>query len=55
MLLVVEVKTAIVDVAELLGTLDGKRRLAVRVARERGWQPTATSSWLGMGARTAGG
>ena len=36
-LLVVELKTEIVDVNELLGTLDRKRRLAKRIARERGW------------------
>ena len=48
MLLVVEVKTAIVDVPELLGTLDRKRRLAVRVARDKGWRPTATSCWLAI-------
>jgi transcriptional regulator with XRE-family HTH domain len=45
-LLVIELKTAIVDVNELLGTLDRKRRLASRVAVERGWQATSVSSWL---------
>jgi transcriptional regulator with XRE-family HTH domain len=36
-LLVIEVKTEIVDVGELLGTLDRKRRLAPIVARRFGW------------------
>jgi len=37
MILVIELKTDIVDLNELLGTLDRKRRLAWKVARERGW------------------
>jgi transcriptional regulator with XRE-family HTH domain len=37
--LVVELKTEIVDVQELIGRLDQKRRLAPRIARERGWVP----------------
>jgi len=36
-LIVIELKTDIVDVNELLGTFDRKRRLASRIARERGW------------------
>jgi transcriptional regulator with XRE-family HTH domain len=40
-LLVIELKTAVVDVNELLGTLDRKRRLAPRIARERGREPAA--------------
>ena len=49
MLLVIELKTDIVDVNELLGTLDRKRRLAWQVARDRGWEVnerTSTSAWL---------
>ena len=45
-LLVVEVKTAIGDVQATLGQLDVKVRLAMRVARERGWQPRAVVSML---------
>jgi hypothetical protein len=44
--LVIELKTDIVDVNELLGTLDRKRRLARRVAESRGWDPVAVSAWL---------
>ena len=38
-LLVIELKTEIVDVQELIGTLDRKRRLAPKIALERGWRP----------------
>jgi transcriptional regulator with XRE-family HTH domain len=49
-LLVVELKTEIVDVNELLGTLDRKRRLAGAVAREFGWAPASVSVWLVVSA-----
>jgi hypothetical protein len=45
-ILVIELKTDIVDVNELLGTLDRKRRVAPKVAVERGWDPIAVSVWL---------
>ena len=48
-LLVIELKTDIADVNELVGTLDRKARLALRVAAERGWPvgPEVTvSTWL---------
>ncbi len=45
-LLVVELKTAIVDVNELLGTLDRKTRLVRGIARERGWDAALVSTWL---------
>jgi transcriptional regulator with XRE-family HTH domain len=38
--LVIELKTEIVDVGELLGTLDRKRRLAREIAKPFGWRPT---------------
>ena len=49
MLLVIELKTDIADLNELVGTLDRKRRLAWRVARDRGWEVgegTSVSAWL---------
>jgi hypothetical protein len=49
-LLVIELKTDIADVNELLGTLDKKRRVAARVARDRGWDPVGVSVWLIVGA-----
>ncbi|HEX7492425.1 MAG TPA: helix-turn-helix domain-containing protein, partial [Candidatus Limnocylindrales bacterium] len=45
-LVVIELKTAIVDVDELLGTLDRKRRLAVRIAGERDWVVRSVGVWL---------
>jgi hypothetical protein len=43
---VIELKTAIVDVNELMGTLDRKRRLAPRIAADRGWCASSVSTWL---------
>ncbi len=49
-LLVVELKTAIVDVQQLLGSMDQKRRLAARIGRERGWATAdaTTSVWVAV-------
>ena len=45
-LLVIELKTDIVDVNEMVGTIDRKRRLASQIARERGWDPLTVSCWV---------
>jgi transcriptional regulator with XRE-family HTH domain len=45
-LLVVEFKTQLVDINELLGTLDRKRRLIRQIAAGRGWRPSRVSVWL---------
>ena len=45
-LLVIELKTAIVDVNELVGTLDRKARLAPAIASQRGWQARHVSRWV---------
>lgn len=45
-LLVIELKTDLVDVNEMLGTMDRKRRLARQVAEERGWVPRTVSAWI---------
>ena len=45
-LLVIELKTELVDVQETVGTLHRKQRLADQVAAERGWRPAAVSVWL---------
>lgn len=44
--LVIELKTAIVDVQELVGTMDRKVRLGPRIAAERGWRPATVSAWV---------
>ena len=57
-LLVIELKTDIVDVNELVGTADRKRRLAIQIAIERGWikrtePPPTVSLWIiAVGSRT---
>jgi transcriptional regulator with XRE-family HTH domain len=45
-LLVIELKTELVDMQEMVGTVDRKRRLAARVASERGWNPATVSCWI---------
>jgi transcriptional regulator with XRE-family HTH domain len=45
-LLVIELKTAIIDVNELVGTLDRKARLAPEIARQRGWDARHVSRWV---------
>jgi transcriptional regulator with XRE-family HTH domain len=44
--LVIELKTDIVDVNDLVGGVDRKRRLAWQVAGERGWEPETVSVWV---------
>jgi HTH-type transcriptional regulator/antitoxin HipB len=46
MLLVIELKTELVEVSGLIGSMDQRRRLAWRIARERGWDPVAVSTWV---------
>jgi transcriptional regulator with XRE-family HTH domain len=45
-LLVIELKTAIIDVNELVGSMDRKRRLATRIAADRSWQAASVSCWV---------
>jgi transcriptional regulator with XRE-family HTH domain len=45
-LLIIELKTDIVDVNELIGTVDRKRRLAARIVEDRGWVPRTVSAWV---------
>jgi hypothetical protein len=47
-LLVVELKTDIVAADGLVAQVDRYRRLARRVAAERGWQPASVSCWLAV-------
>ena len=47
-LLVVELKTELVDVQELISAVDRYRRLAPRIAAERGWQVTSVSCWVAL-------
>ena len=46
MLLVIELKTEVVEVSGLLGTMDQRRRLAPEICDRFGWQPAAVSTWV---------
>lgn len=45
-LLVVELKTELVDPQELLGVMDRRLRLARKIGVERGWDPATISAWV---------
>ena len=45
-LLVVELKTQLVDVQSLIGSVDRYRRLAPQLARDRGWPVASVSAWV---------
>lgn len=45
-LLVIELKTEFVDLNDLMGSVDRKRRLAAVIARDRGWDPVAIGTWV---------
>lgn len=45
-LLVIELKTELVDIQETMATLDRKRRLAKYVGADHGWSATHVSAWL---------
>ena len=47
-LLVIELKTDLVDVQGLLGSVDRYRRLARGIARDRGWEVASVSVWVLM-------
>ncbi len=47
-LLVIELKTELVDVQEMLGTIDRKRRLASQIVVERNWVPARIGVWVVM-------
>lgn len=46
MLLVIELKTEIVEVSRLLGTMDQRRRLAREIGARFGWHAMAVSTWV---------
>jgi transcriptional regulator with XRE-family HTH domain len=47
-LLVVELKTEIVDVQRLIGTVDRYRRLAPQIGRELGWEALTVGVWVAV-------
>jgi hypothetical protein len=53
MVVVIELKTELVEINELMGTLDRERRLAPDMARDRGWNAASVSTWVVLaGSRT---
>lgn len=52
-LLVVELKSEIVDVQGMLSAVDRYRRLAPRIARDRGWDAATVSTWVAIAAGRA--
>lgn len=45
-MLLIELMTRIVDVNDLMATMDVRRRMAMRIARDRGWEPLAIGIWV---------
>lgn len=45
-LLIIELKTELVDPGNLLATMDVRRRLASDIAATRGWRPSMVSTWV---------
>lgn len=53
-LLVIEVKSVVPDLQQMLGSIDRKVRLALRIARDRGWEAVGVGRLLVIGeSRTA--
>jgi transcriptional regulator with XRE-family HTH domain len=48
--LVIELKTAIVDINDLMSTMDKRRRLAPKIARDLGWTARAVATWVVVAA-----
>ncbi|MCI0346052.1 MAG: hypothetical protein L0221_11515 [Chloroflexi bacterium] len=46
--LIIEIKTALVDVSELLATTDRRLRLALQIASDRGWAPLVVGAWVAV-------
>ena len=45
-LLIIELKTRIVDISDLMATMDARGRMARRIARDHGWDPVAVGLWV---------
>src|SRR5207302_7412039 len=45
-LLVIELKSELVDPQAVVGSVDRKIRLAMQIARDRGWRPRFVSGWI---------
>lgn len=45
-LLVIELKTRIVDINDLMATMDVRRRVAWQIAEDQGWDPVGVGMWV---------
>lgn len=45
-LVIHELKSELVDLSDLMATTDRKRRLAMRIVADRGWNPASVSLWI---------
>jgi len=45
-LLIIELKTTLVDPQDLVATMHRRERLGAKIAREQGWAPSTTCSWV---------
>lgn len=52
-LLLIELKTELVEIGDLMATADRRRRLAVRIGREQGWDPVIVGIWVAVLASSA--
>jgi len=44
--LVIELKTRLVDLNDLMATMDIRRRVVWQIARDQGWEPSTASVWV---------
>lgn len=49
-LLLIEIKTELVSVSDLLTVTDRRKRLADVIARDRGWKPAVVAQWVVLAA-----
>jgi transcriptional regulator with XRE-family HTH domain len=47
-LLLIELKTELVEIGELMATADRRRRLAPRIGRDLGWVPEVVGMWIAV-------
>jgi hypothetical protein len=45
-LLIIELKTRLVDLSDLMSSMDIRRRIAPRIAADQGWDPAHVSVWV---------
>jgi transcriptional regulator with XRE-family HTH domain len=51
-LLLIELKTELVDIGDLMATADRRRRLASRIGRDQAWDPLVVGVWVVLANRS---